>query len=222
MSHPKIQIQFSFSDGTSIDYDYNIIYSINPKIIITKSTINESGKYIITLPPKINKEDLVEFLLLYMKNNKPEDNMKFFVESRMKYISIINDKNKLDTFLEILIFFNNETYINFLINNIFIPELKKEKIINFLLFSYKLIEMNKKNNTEISSSYYSLYNTCLEKIENDEKYFINNFEKIKILGKEEIRKLIEKIFWNLLFSNCLLNTEEDSEDDTSDIFIIYY
>ena len=41
MSHPKIQIQFSFYDGSSIDYDYNLIYSINPKIIITKSTIDE-------------------------------------------------------------------------------------------------------------------------------------------------------------------------------------
>ena len=219
MSHPKIQIQFSFSDGSSIDYDYNLIYSINPKIIITKSTINESGKYIIPLPKKINKEDLVEFLLLYMKNNKPEDNIKFFEESRIKFISIINEKYKFEALLEILLFFNNESYINFLINNIFIPEMKKDKIVNFLLFSYKLIEINKKNDTEISSSYLNLFNLCLEKIENDEKYLINNYEKIKILGKDRIRKIIDKIFINLLYSNCLLNTEEESENDSSDIII---
>ena len=108
MSHSKIQIQFSFSDGSSINYDYNLIYSINPKIIITKSTINESGKYIITLPQKISKEDLVEFLLLYMKNNKPEDNIKFFSESRNKFIPIINDKTKLESLLRILLFFNTQ------------------------------------------------------------------------------------------------------------------
>ena len=156
MSHSKIQIQFSFSDGSSIDYDYNLIYSINPKIIITKSTINESGKYIIKLPPRIKKEDLVEFLLLYMKNNKPEDNIKFFNESRNKFLPIINDKNKLESLLRILLFFNNENYINFLINNIFIPEMKKDKLIYFLLFSQKLIEINKKNDSEISSSYMNL------------------------------------------------------------------
>ena len=219
MSHPKIQIQFTFSDGSSIDYDYNIIYSINPKIIITKSTINEPGKYIINLPPKINKDDLVEFLLLYMKNNKPEDNIKFFNESRNKFLTIINDKNKLESLLGILLFFNNESYINFLINNIFIPEMKKDKLIYFLLFSQKLIEINKKNNIELSTSYMNLFHICLEKIENDEKYVINNFEKLKILGKEKIRRIMEKIFSNLLFSNCLLNTEEESENEESDIVI---
>ena len=219
MSHPKIQIQFSFADVSSIDYDYNIIYSINPKIIITKSTINESGKYIINLPPKITKEDLVEFLLLYMKNNKPEDNIKFFNESRNKFLTIINDKNKLESLLGILLFFNNESYINFLINNIFIPEMKKDKLIYFLLFSQKLIEINKKNNIELSTSYMNLFHICLEKIENDEKYVINNFEKLKILGKEKIRRIMEKIFSNLLFSNCLLNTEEESENEESDIVI---
>ena len=219
MSHSKIQIQFSFSDGSSIDYDYNLIYSINPKIIITKSTINESGKYIIKLPPRIKKEDLVEFLLLYMKNNKPEDNIKFFNESRNKFLPIINDKNKLESLLRILLFFNNENFINFLINNIFIPEMKKDKLIYFLLFSQKLIEINKKNDSEISSSYMNLFHLCIEKIENDEKYVIDNYEKLKILGKEKIRKIIDKIFSNLLFSNCLLNTEEESENESSDIVV---
>ena len=219
MSHPKMQIQFSFADGSSIDYDYNIIYSINPKIIITKSTINESGKYIITLPQKISKEDLVEFLLFYMKNNKPEDNIKYFNEFRSNFIPIINDKNKLESLLRILIFFNNESYINFLINNIFIPEIKKDKLIYFLIFSYKLIEINKKNDVEINSSFMNLYHICIEKIESDEKILIINYDKLKILGKERIRKIIDKIFNNLLFSNCLLNTEEESEEDVSDIVI---
>ena len=59
MSHPKMQIQFSFSSGESIDYDYNLIYSINPKLILTKSKINESGKYIITLPQKITNSKTI-------------------------------------------------------------------------------------------------------------------------------------------------------------------
>ena len=154
-----------------------------------------------------------------MKNNKPEDNIKFFSESRNKFIPIINDKTKLESLLRILVFFNNEAYINFLINNIFIPEMKKDKLIYFLLFSQKLIEINKKDNSEISSSYMNLFHLCIEKIENDEKYVIANYEKLKILGKEKIRKIIDKIFNNLLFSNCLLNTEEESENESSDIII---
>ena len=219
MSHPKIQIQFSFYNKESIDYDYNLIYSINPKIILTKSKINESGKYIISLPQIIKKDDLVEFLLLYMKNNKFEDNANFFNESRNKFISIINDKDKFESLLEMLIFFNNETYTNFLINNIFIPELKKEKIIKYLLFSYRLIKLNKNNDCEISSSYMNLFNLCLDKIENDEKYVINNYEHLKILGKEKIRKIIDKIFYNLIYSNCLLNLDEESEDESLDIVV---
>ena len=219
MSHPKIQIQFSFYNKESIDYDYNLIYSINPKIILTKSKINESGKYIISLPQIIKKDDLVEFLLLYMKNNKFEDSANFFNESRNKFISIINDKDKFESLLEMLIFFNNETYTNFLINNIFIPELKKEKIIKYLLFSYRLIKLNKNNDCEISSSYMNLFNLCLDKIENDEKYVINNYEHLKILGKEKIRKIIDKIFYNLIYSNCLLNLDEESDDESLDIVV---
>ena len=219
MSHPKIQIQFSFYNKESIDYDYNLIYSINPKIILTKSKINESGKYIISLPQIIKKDDLVEFLLLYMKNNKFEDSANFFNESRNKFISIINDKDKFESLLEMLIFFNNETYTNFLINNIFIPELKKEKIIKYLLFSYRLIKLNKNDDCEISSSYMNLFNLCLDKIENDEKYVINNYEHLKILGKEKIRKIIDKIFYNLIYSNCLLNLDEESEDESLDIVV---
>ncbi len=109
--HPKMQLQFKFGDNTSIDYDYNLIYSINPKIIITKSIMDDSGKYILKLPEKIKKDDLVDFLFLYIKNNKPEDNINFFNESRNKFISIINDKKKLENFLEILLFFNNESYM---------------------------------------------------------------------------------------------------------------
>ena len=219
MSHPKIQIQFSFYNKESIDYDYNLIYSINPKIILTKSKINESGKYIISLPQIIKKDDLVEFLLLYMKNNKFEDSANFFNESRNKFISIINDKDKFESLLEMLIFFNNETYTNFLINNIFIPELKKEKIIKYLLFSYRLIKLNKNDDCEISSSYMNLFNLCLDKIENDEKYIINNYEHLKILGKEKIRKIIDKIFYNLIYSNCLLNLDEESDDESLDIVV---
>ena len=219
MSHPKIQIQFSFYNKESIDYDYNLIYSINPKIILTKSKINESGKYIISLPQIIKKDDLVEFLLLYMKNNKFEDSANFFNESRNKFISLINDKDKFESLLEMLIFFNNETYTNFLINNIFIPELKKEKIIKYLLFSYRLIKLNKNDDCEISSSYMNLFNLCLDKIENDEKYIINNYVHLKILGKEKIRKIIDKIFYNLIYSNCLLNLDEESEDESLDIVV---
>ena len=219
MSHPKIQIQFSFYNKESIDYDYNLIYSINPKIILTKSKINESGKYIISLPQIIKKDDLVEFLLLYMKNNKFEDSANFFNESRNKFISLINDKDKFESLLEMLIFFNNETYTNFLINNIFIPELKKEKIIKYLLFSYRLIKLNKNDDCEISSSYMNLFNLCLDKIENDEKYIINNYEHLKILGKEKIRKIIDKIFYNLIYSNCLLNLDEESDDESLDIVV---
>ena len=219
MSHPKIQIQFSFYNKESIDYDYNLIYSINPKIILTKSKINESGKYIISLPQIIKKDDLVEFLLLYMKNNKFEDSANFFNESRNKFISLINDKDKFESLLEMLIFFNNETYTNFLINNIFIPELKKEKIIKYLLFSYRLIKLNKNDDCEISSSYMNLFNLCLDKIENDEKYIINNYVHLKILGKEKIRKIIDKIFYNLIYSNCLLNLDEESDDESLDIVV---
>ena len=219
MSHPKIQIQFSFYNKESIDYDYNLIYSINPKIILTKSKINESGKYIISLPQIIKKDDLVEFLLLYMKNNKFEDSANFFNESRNKFISLINDKDKFESLLEMLIFFNNETYTNFLINNIFIPELKKEKIIKYLLFSYRLIKINKNDDCEISSSYMNLFNLCLDKIENDEKYIINNYVHLKILGKEKIRKIIDKIFYNLIYSNCLLNLDEESDDESLDIVV---
>ena len=217
MSHPKIQIQFSFSSGESIDYDYNLIYSINPRIILTKSKINESGKYIISLPQIIKKDDLVEFLLLYIKNTKLEDNLRFFSESRNKFISIMNNQDKFNSFFELLLFFNNETFTNFLINNIFIPELKKEKVIKYLLFSYKLIELNKDNDFEISNSYMNLFNLCIDKIENDEKYIINNYEQLKILGKEKIRKIIDKIFYNLIYSNCLLNLDEESKDDSLDI-----
>ena len=219
MSHPKMQIQFSFSSGESIDYDYNLIYSINPKIILTKSKINESGKYIITLPQKIKKDDLVEFLLLYMKSNKLEDNMNFFNESRNKFLSIINYEDKFESLLELLIFFNNETFTNFLINNIFIPELRKEKVIKYLLFSYKLIEINKNNDLELSSSYMNLFNLCKDKIESDEKFIINYYEHIKILGKEKIRKIIDKIFYNLIYSNCLLNLDEESNNDSLDMVI---
>ena len=219
MSHPKMQIQFSFSSGESIDYDYNLIYSINPKLILTKSKINESGKYIITLPQKITKDDLVEFLLLYMKNNKLEDNINYFNESRNKFLSIINYEDKFESLLELLIFFNNETFTNFLINNIFIPELRKEKVIKYLLFSYKLIEINKNTDFELSSSYMNLFNLCIDKIENDEKFIINNYEHLKILGKEKIRKIIDKIFYNLIYSNCLLNLDEESKDDSLDIVI---
>ena len=125
------RIKFCFSDKSSIEYDYNLIYSINPKIIITKSKIDEEGKYLINLPEKIRKEDLVEFLFLYIGNNKQDTN-NYFTNSRNKYISIINqDKRKFESFLEILIFFNNDSFNTFLINNLFII-----RYSTFLLFHY--------------------------------------------------------------------------------------
>ena len=206
------RIKFCFSDKSSIEYDYNLIYSINPKIIITKSILDEEGKYSINLPEKIKKEDLVEFLFLYIGNNKQDDN-NYFTNSRNKFISIINqDKRKFESFLEILIFFNNESFNNFLINNIFIPEMKKEKVIDFFLFSYKILEINKNNENKRNGPYLNLFNLCFEKICNTEKYIIKYYNKLKLLEKDILRKIIEKIFVNLLNINCLLNTDEDSED----------
>ena len=209
--HPqRKRIKFCFSDKSSIEYDYNLIYSINPKIIIIKSIIDEEGKYLINLPEKIRKEDLVEFLFLYIGNNN-QDN--YFIDSRNKFISIINqDKKKFESFLEILIFFNNESFNNFIINNIFIPEMKKEKIIDFFLFSYRMLELNKNNESRKNSSYLNLFNLCFEKICNTEKYIIKYYNKLKILEKDILRKIIEKIFINLLSINCLLNSDEDSEN----------
>ena len=206
------RIKFCFSDKSSIEYDYNLIYTINPKIIITKSKIDEEGKYLINLPEKIKKEDLVEFLFLYIGNNK-QDNNNYFTNSRNKYISIINqDKRKFESFLEILIFFNNDSFNTFLINNLFIPEMKREKIIDFFLFSYKIINLNKDSEYKKNNSYLNLFNLCLEKICKTEKYLINNYNKLKTLDKDILRKIIEKIFFNLLRINCLLNTDQDSDD----------
>ena len=206
------RIKFCFSDKSSIEYDYNLIYSINPKIIITKSILDEEGKFSINLPEKIKKEDLVEFLFLYIGNNKQDDN-NYFTNSRNKFICIIEqDKRKFECFLEILIFFNNESFNNFLINNIFIPEMKKEKIIDFFLFSYRILEINKNNENKKNGSYINLFNLCFEKICNTEKYMIKYYNKLKLLEKDILRKIIEKIFINLLNINCLLNTDEDSED----------
>ena len=208
----KKRIKFCLFDKSSIEYDYNIIYSINPKLIITKSTMDEEGKYIINLPEKIRKEDLVEFLFLYIGNNKHDDN-NYFTNSRNKFISIINqNKKKFESFLEILLFFNNESFNNFIINNIFIPEMKKEKIVDFLLFSYRAIQENKNSDPQNSSSYINLFNICFQKISNNEKFLIKYYNKLKIFENNILRKIIEKIFFNLLNLNCLLNTDEDSED----------
>lgn len=209
----KKRIKFCFNDKSSIEYDYNLIYSINPKIIITKSIIDEEGKYTINLPQKIRKEDLVEFLFLYIGSTKHDNNNNhnYFTNSRNKFITIINnEKRKFESFLEILLFFNNESFNNFLINNIFIPEMRKEKTIDFLLFSYKLLEMNKNSESQ-NSSYLNLFNLCFEKAGNNEKYLIKYYNKLKILDKDILRKIIEKIFFNLLNINCLLNTDEDSD-----------
>ena len=209
----KKRIKFCFSDGTSIEYDYNLIYSINPKIIIVKSTIDEEGKYCIVLPEKIKKEDLVEFLFLYIGNNKHEDNHNYFTNSRNKFINIINnDKNKFESFLEIILFFNNESFNNFLINNIFIPEMKKNKIIDFLLFSYKLLEINRGAGDKQNSAYLNLFNICYDKAGNNEKHIIDNYDKLKYIGGNILKNIIEKIFYNLLSVNCLLNTDDDSEE----------
>ena len=206
------RIKFCFSDKSSIEYDYNLIYSINPKIIIAKSKMDEEGKYLINLPEKIRKEDLVEFLFLYIGNNKQDTN-NYFTNSRNKYISIINqDKRKFESFLEILIFFNNDSFNAFLINNLFIPEMKKEKIIDFFLFSYKIINLNKDSEYKKNNSYLNLFNLCFEKICKTEKYLIKYYNKLKILDKDILRKIIEKIFFNLLKINCLLNTDQDSDD----------
>ena len=209
----KKRIKFCFSDSTSIEYDYNLIYSINPKIIIVKSTIDEEGKYCIVLPEKIKKEDLVEFLFLYIGNNKHEDNHNYFTNSRNKFISIINnDKNKFESFLEIILFFNNESFNNFLINNIFIPEMKKNKIIDFLLFSYKLLEINRSAGDKQNSAYLNLFNICYDKAGNNEKNIIDNYDKLKYIGGDILKNIIEKIFYNLLSVNCLLNTDDDSDE----------
>ena len=209
----KKRIKFCFSDNTSIEYDYNLIYSINPKIIIVKSTIDEEGKYCIVLPEKIKKEDLVEFLFLYIGNNKHEDNHNYFTNSRNKFISIINnDKNKFESFLEIILFFNNESFNNFIINNIFIPEMKKNKIIDFLLFSYKLLEINRSAGDKQNSAYLNLFNICYDKAGNNEKNIIDNYDKLKYIGGDILKNIIEKIFYNLLSVNCLLNTDDDSDE----------
>ena len=165
------RIKFCFLDNSSIEYDYNLIYSINPKLIITKSKIDEEGKYLINLPEKIKKEDLVEFLFLYIGNNK-QDSINYFTNSRNKYISIINQgQRKFESFLEILIFFNNDSFNAFLINNLFITEMKKEKIIDFFLFSYRILYSNK-NCEQKNNAYINLYNLCFEKMCNTEKYII--------------------------------------------------
>lgn len=209
----KKRIKFCFSDKTSIEYDYNLIYSINPKIIIVKSTIDEEGKYCIVLPDKIKKEDLVEFLFLYIGNNKHEDNHNYFTNSRNKFINIINnDKNKFESFLEIILFFNNESFNNFLINNIFIPEMKKNKIIDFLLFSYKLLEINRGAGDKQNSAYLNLFNICYDKAGNNEKHLLDNYDKLKYIGGDILRNIIDKIFYNLLAVNCLLNTDDDSDE----------
>ena len=209
----KKRIKFCFSDNTSIEYDYNLIYSINPKIIITKATLDQDGKYSIILPEKIKKNELFEFLFLYIGNNKHEDNHNYFTNSRNKFINIINnDKIKFEAFLEIILFFNNESFNNFLINNIFIKEIKKDKIIDFLLFSYKLLEINKNAGDRQNSAYLNLFNLCYEKAGNNEKYLISNYNKLKNLDGDILRNIIEKIFNNLLSINCLINTDDDSED----------
>ena len=169
------RIKFCFLDKSSIEYYYNLIYSINPKIIITKSKIDVEGKYSINLPDKIRKEDLVEFLFLYIGNKDNKQDNNYFTNSRNKFISLINqDKRKFESFLEILIFFNNDSFNTFLINNLFIPEMKKEKLIDFFLFSYKILDINKNTEYNKNSAYLNLFNLCFEKICNNEKYIIIN------------------------------------------------
>jgi hypothetical protein len=178
-----------------------------------KSTIDEEGKYCIVLPEIIKKDDLVEFLFLYIGNNKHEENHNYFTNSRNKFINIINnDKNKFESFLEIILFFNNESFNNFLINNIFIPEMKKNKIIDFLLFSYKLLEINRGAGDKQNSAYLNLFNICYDKAGNNEKHIIDNYDKLKYIGGDILKNIIEKIFYNLLSVNCLLNTDDDSDE----------
>ena len=192
----KLKIVFYFSDKTSIEYDYNLVNFLNP---ITREDFKNffiDGKYRITLPDCVLREDLNELLFLYLNQNEQNNN-----EAKCQYKQKIEfDKKKINSYLELLLFLRSEQLDSFAIKNIFIPEINDENVIDFFLFSYKAIKINKPKD----NSYLNLFNVCFEYIAKNEKYIINNYEKLKIMETSILKNIIVKLFFNLFNEKCIL------------------
>ena len=195
----KLKIVFYFSDKTSIEYDYNLINSLNPINREDFKNFFLDGKYRIKLPSCILREDLNELFFHYLNQNVQKSN-----EAKCQYKQKVEfNKKKVQSYLELLLFLRSEQLDTFTIKNIFIPEINDDTVIDFFLFSYKVIKLNKPKD----NIYLNLFNVCFDYITKDEKYIINNYERLKNMETNILNNIIEKLFFNLFNNKCVLNRE---------------
>ena len=190
------KVKFIFSDGSSKDYNKEVIDLINPFLLTNITKTN--NYYNLRVPFGIFKEELSQFLFIYINN-----------KNILHKPLIGNSIEKLYSILKLMEFFNNEEFNINLISYFILPEVNKNLAIELIIFSYDKLCYYSENGKQADNAYFELFYQSLEELSKNELILINNFEKIKILNKDIIEELFQKTFRNLIYNNYKFKNENE-------------
>ena len=194
--HKREMVKFLFYDGTSLDYDKNLILSINPAILDNIPKCNEY--YILRAPYGITKEDFSTFLYIY-------SNISYHNGEQ-----IGSNSKKLYSILKLMEFFQNEKLNVQIINNIILPELNCNIAIDLIIYYYDKLCYISETGKDANNSYFELFYQSLEELSKNERIIIKNIDKLKSLDSKIVEELIQKTFRNLIFGKYYNEKNEDS------------
>ena len=196
-SESEDKVKFLFSDNTSKDFNKEVIDLINP-FLLEKISKNDNY-YCIRAPFGVTKEELSQFLFLYVNN-----------KNNLQNPLVGNNIEKLYSLLKLMEFFNNEEFNINLITSFILPELNKNLAIELIIFSYDKLCYYSENGKQANNVYFELFYQSLEELSKNETMIINNFEKLKILRKEITEELFQKTFRNLIYNNYKFKNENEN------------
>ena len=190
------KIILHLSDGKELILSKNIILSLNPSLIPQNNKTNE--KIIIYLPENINQDEILKYIYIF--------NSQDFLGP--EYIG--NNREELMAILTLNDYFDNENLNIKILSKIILPSLNQNSAIDILIYSYNKLCYYSEKQIQANNIYFDLFYQSIEEISKNVKLVLYSTERLKNLDKKIIEELIQKIFCNLIYSNCKLIPENDS------------
>ena len=190
------KIILHLSDGKELLLSKNIILSLNPSLIPQNNITNE--KIILFLPENINQDEILKYIYIF--------NSQDFLGPEF----IGNNREELMAILTLNDFFGNENLNIKILSKIILPSLNQNSAIDILIYSYNKLCYYSQKQTQANNIYFDLFYQSIEEICKNVKLVLYSTERLKSLDKKIIEELIQKIFCNLIYSNCKLIPENDS------------
>ena len=192
---PEI-INVHLSDNSLIQFNKNLFLKIKPEFI------NQSKRSIpeISLPYGVSKKDIEIFINL--SNNHDNTNS---VEKNI----VINNRERLVNFLNLLTFFNNEELSVRLLSEVVLNNINEEIYIDLFIFSYKKLNYYSQNGKTVHKIYFDLFYQLLKEISKNFYLILNNINRIKKLDKKIINELLQNTFKYLILENYVIASEND-------------